>query len=769
MKILIDNLDGLGFLDYTSFVRFDTESKIFRHLNKVTSCTFNLFIESFKICAPTRLSHIQIVSSDNTMLFTGYINEYLNSTNIGTGFGGSAYQLSVSAVSRDAAFDLESSTSQALLIGQSLQQDWSILNSLIIGSPVMTNLPTMLLTAGKINISNGMHWTEAATALTESTRTVYRVNDTGLTVVPLGETSHVISLDDPGLTFTSASVSGLQWLANDVTVCGNEEPTAYITEIFQGDGATKFFELSTKPFIATNKQKTSIQDSFQGNTLNSRIWIVNDPAAHLALTADGLSCEGGSGKDGETTIASTQLIELGGTITLEGTGVQFSDGSDGTVLGFYIDAISVSTCFAGFVVSSASNVISLAAQVNGVIAGEAFVLSTSQIYTLGLKIFSPEMERVEQSYFYSGLAGFASNGGGVIKNGGQIEFSIQSVVSGILGAPVVIYSAPVDSIPPTCRLGILNSGNLICSLKSLQLLQAAPLRVGVGNGSSAPVNLTIGSIAEGSDCTIKDTGTLEFYPQSIPDAGSFIYATYRAKARAIARRIQSSMTEESNESLTGVWIGSIISPSAWSSQDCSNAALALLNTQTSLSTGLKGFLKSSCQNMQNDIWPGDTLSIGPYSDNTYREAIVRDVSIVLNSGSPDSNTYKIGFANEQTQDLSLHFSNVVPEDVVISQQPTILDKALSSLIKLEVISVTGTSIILNTGEQAPLNGGFEVRRRDDTFGPTGDSDLVLRSTTSNISISRVAAIERFYIRTYDACVPPNYSLFSAAVFINVPL
>ena len=769
MKILIDNLDGLGFLDYTPLVHFDTKSEIFRQLNKITSCTFKLFIEPIKTHVPTRLNRVQIISGDSSILFTGYIKECLSSISVGAGLSGPVYQFSVNAVSDDAALDFESSTSQALLIGQSLQQDWNILNTLIIGSPVTMTLPPMLLTAGKMNLSNGMYWTEAAAGLTESTRMAYHVNDTGFTVIPLGQFVHVISPDDPGLTFTSPSVSGLQWLANDVTVCGNEEPTAYVTEIFQGDGATKSFELFTNPFIPTNKQKTSIQDSFQGNTLNSRIWMISDPAAHLALTAEGLACEGGSGKDGETTIASTQLIELGGTITLEGTGVQFSNGSDGIVLGFYTDIISVNTCFAGFTVSSAGNTISLAAQVNGVVAGETFVLNASHIYTLRLKVFSSEMERVEQSYFYSIGTGSAFYGGGAVENSGQVEFSIQDIVSGIPGAPVIIYSAPVDFIPTTCRLGIFNSGNLICSLKSVQLLQTAPLRVGLGNGSNVPINLIIGNTAEGSDCIIRDTGVLDFYPANIPTVNSFIYATYRAKARAVARRVQSSAPGGLNQSFTATWLGSVVSPSAWSSRDCNNAALALLSTQTSLSTSLKGFLKSNSQNVQKDIWPGDTLSVGPYPDSTYRGAIVRSVSIILSSGSPDSSTYKVEFADEQAQDLNLHFSHIVPENVLLPQQPTPLDKALPSLIKLNVVNVTGTSITLDTGEKAPLNGGFEVRRRDNTFGLGGDSDLVLRSTTSNISIPRIADVEQYYVRTYDACVPPNYSLFSAAVFVNIPM
>jgi hypothetical protein len=50
-----------------------------------------------------------------------------------------------------------------------------------------------------------------------------------------------------------------------------------------------------------------------------------------------------------------------------------------------------------------------------------------------------------------------------------------------------------------------------------------------------------------------------------------------------------------------------------------------------------------------------------------------------------------------------------------------------------------------------------------------DADLVLRSTTPTFTIARETAADRFYIRMYDASTPPNYSEFSAALFINLPL
>jgi hypothetical protein len=53
--------------------------------------------------------------------------------------------------------------------------------------------------------------------------------------------------------------------------------------------------------------------------------------------------------------------------------------------------------------------------------------------------------------------------------------------------------------------------------------------------------------------------------------------------------------------------------------------------------------------------------------------------------------------------------------------------------------------------------------------PGEDPDLVMRGTQPGMTFSRETAQDRFYIRMYDGSTPPNYSEFSTALFINLPL
>ena len=81
----------------------------------------------------------------------------------------------------------------------------------------------------------------------------------------------------------------------------------------------------------------------------------------------------------------------------------------------------------------------------------------------------------------------------------------------------------------------------------------------------------------------------------------------------------------------------------------------------------------------------------------------------------------------------------------------------------------GSLVTINAGATPPTGGGFEIRLRDFGFMAGADPTLVMRSTQSAITITRQSVNDKFYIRMYDGSTPPNYSEFSTALFINLPL
>jgi hypothetical protein len=768
MQVLIDNLDGKGTLDYTACIQFGKPSAIVRKLNKPSTSSLLLALEGSGLEQPAVHARVEIASATGALLFTGYVATYPESSGAGASEHGLVGMTRLVCLGDELLLDLELPTSQALLAGLSAEQDWASLGMLTGTTAFDVTLQASLTASSRVEIAPGTSWSDAAGMLAESTGSVYRAIGGAVQVSSIGNVAHTVTAGDPGLTFEAVSDTELKWLANDVTICGREEPTAYVTEIFQGDGVTTSFVFSEKPFSPVTAQKTAIVDLFQGTSLNPQVWVVSDAGSYLALTATGLTCLGGTGKEAETTVSSVREIELGGVLTIEATGVQVASGSLGTILGLYGGSVNVTNCFAAFNISTSVAGVSVGGLLNGAAAGTSMLLEAGHIYTLALRLYSPEMERTRQSYFYFGGGSWSSLGGEILASGGQITMTVQDATSGTPGTPVVLYTGSLLALPAACFLGLLDSGSLNCSIKSVNCTQAAPLAVSIAQAGISAAPQIIATEVEGGTCHIASTGTLTFYAGDVPATGALIYASYRAEAKAAARQSSSFSTAAATPQ-TAMWIGTVTTPVAWSSMDCERAAAAVLRMTSGLSSGLNGTYKCTSFEQAADIWPGDFLQIGPDASGAVIETPVQESQIVLTANVPEVLDYTVKFASEWAEGLAVKLSTTIPATVILPQAPTSLDEALLSLSNLAVTSVTGSTVGISTGVSAPVNGGFEVRRRDNTFGPGVDSDLVLRVVAQSITIPRAAAVEQYYIRMFDGATPPNYSLFSAAVFVNVPL
>ena len=73
------------------------------------------------------------------------------------------------------------------------------------------------------------------------------------------------------------------------------------------------------------------------------------------------------------------------------------------------------------------------------------------------------------------------------------------------------------------------------------------------------------------------------------------------------------------------------------------------------------------------------------------------------------------------------------------------------------------------GREAQVAEIESAELRDYAFMPGQDPTLALRGSQANLTLLRASASDRFYIRMYDGSTPPNYSEFSTALFINLPL
>ena len=129
--------------------------------------------------------------------------------------------------------------------------------------------------------------------------------------------------------------------------------------------------------------------------------------------------------------------------------------------------------------------------------------------------------------------------------------------------------------------------------------------------------------------------------------------------------------------------------------------------------------------------------------------------------------YDIAFANDWADDLAIKTSATVPANTWLPAPvaPTVL----ANLNGLTVTALNGSTVTVNTGVTPPSGGGFEIRLRDFAFMPGEDPTLVMRGAAAKHDVLARVGRDRFYIRMYDGSTPPNYSEFSTALFINLPL
>jgi hypothetical protein len=773
LKLTIDNHDGLGAVDYSPCVLAGRPFRIVRRLNEPVVCEVTLLPAQGR-SAPARNGRITVADDDGNLLFTGYIATEPAPELAGRGTTGAVYRTVVSAISDDILLSRQSippaAASYGLTAGQALQ---TLLARVEVGG-IAAQISQATQSVSQYEAMSGRSWAENTGALANSTRNAWRLMNGTLTMLPVGAVTHNLSEADGTLSLSSLELSMVKALANDVTVCGEEEPCAYVTEFFEGNGMTLQFNLTREPYIPPDSRRRPVTELFDGPTINPQLWALDDPGAALSLTSAGLTCCGGSGRYGGTMLSSVSDLELGGSLVLELGGVQFGAQTTGIMNGCYNGGgFAPANCLFGFQVTQPSGATTISPLINGVVAGSSFTPVSGHLYTLRARFSSPEVERILQAYYAAGTDNAVQLfGSRYIDAGCTLVLEVQETSNGVAGAPVVLYSGSLSMVPPTSPFVPLNSSCLQCSIGCITVEQQGPLWITSTIPGGTPVARRLGTPAQGADCTIDRAGRLLFYPVATPQTGEVLAVSYRTRRRSVARLANSASvaSESAGGALPGTacWMGTVTSPAPRSSADCENAAQAILCVSTSRAAAWSGRYTACNPELQGDIWPGDVLAIAATSAGVTASLIVRSVQIDLACTAPSLAKYTLIFANDWADELAVRTTAAIPSDVWLPQQPQ-TTTPLASLKSLCVTAVTGSEIQIAAGVTAPAGGGFEVRRRDWAFTAGQGPDLVLRSPVPNFTLPRQAAMERYYIRMYDGSNPPNYSRFSSAVFVNLPL
>jgi hypothetical protein len=771
LKITIDNHDGLGPVDYTQCLAASESFKLTRTLNKASVCAMLLDCNVAGQATPAKFGRVIVTSDAGVVLFTGYVALVPESKLAGASIAGPMYLQDVTAISDELLLDQQSVPVTAGSAGLPVAEAMQVLTQRV--DPVRVGFASGNASGaiGQFRAEPAQTWSANAGLLASMARTGYRVINEQLTVLSIGTVAHALSDASGTLDLSRFSIAQSRDLANDVTVCGESEPQAYVTDVFQGDGTTTTFDLTKTPLRVSAAKGALVADNFQGPGLNTILWETNDPASRFSITAAGLSVNGGNGIDGDTTLTAVDNVEMGGALVLTVGGVQVSAGSAGYVGCFYDGSVLLENLIAGFQVMQSGGNTVVAPIVDATVAGASTTLVAGHAYSFRLRYECAELQRVLASYYVSGTAGEQVFGGGLTPASAYLVLEVQDTTGGVNQPTVVLYDGEVSVATALCIVCAVNSTAFTGSLGSVTLEQTGTAWVRSQQTSGSAFTRRLGLATEGADCKLETTGKLVFYATSVPQVGELITLTYRTTGRAVARLFnQASVTAQGTSVVPGAsrWIGSVTSPAARSSADCENAALALLAISTSPSAAWAGKYVAMNPQQTADIWPGDVLAVQALALNVTASLIVTIVAITYMPAQSELLTYAIGFANDWADAVAVKLSNAVPKDAWLPQTALAAPTSLQSLSSLTA-AVTSTQITVNASMTAPTGGGFEVRRVDWQFGPGSDGTLVLRSPVANFSIVREAAIEQYYVRMYDGSTPPNYSRFSSAVCVSVPL
>jgi len=768
MKITIHGLD------YTSTLDMAQPLQIERKLNQLSECRFLLALcTDGSLEVPARNQLIAISGDDGTLYFTGYIAANPLPEYIGVGLDGPLYGLQIVALSDEVLLDQLPMPASAGITGETVGS--------LMGA-FMTHSGSRSLAASGVEMDSmvgnvvpkpGADWSECASAAASAAGVTYRALDGTLALVPMQSVVHPLNETDsnfnPANLALMASVNRLP--VNDVTLCGEREPVAYVTEYFNGDGVTSSFYLAEAPYIPPASTSKLIRELFDESEIDTRVWAITGGPGYFTLAGGGLNMLGGNGVDGQTVLSWLDSVEMGGTLLLEAAGITLKSGSAGILAGLFEGGSDLSSCTVGFQVTAQQSTGSLHLQpvVQGVPAGTVLSVNPSNQYTLRLRVHSSECNRALATYHAFSDDGVVSAGGDWTLSPGNLQLEAQEFVNGVGGMPVTLYDGVIATLPGTCTVVAASSVNLVGSMRAFHLSN-----LGSGWVASKPPNggaftRRLGSPVEAGECQLL-SGRLQFQTGDVPVVGELVSVSYRMSGRAIGRAVnvgnQSSLAKAGMPSVAS-WSGSVLEPPARCSADCRSAARVTAQTAAEDRSVLRGIYRGTNCEFSADVWPGDALLLNAPSANLDSKVVIREVKISYRASLPDLVEYEISFANDWAEDLAIKRSPTVPTDAWLPApaSPTVLPNVSG----LTVTALNGTTVGINTGISPPAGGGFEVRRRDFEFMPGMDPGLVTRTALPNITFARESTNDRFYIRMYDGATPPNYSEFSTALFINLPL
>src|SRR5579871_4241878 len=710
MKFKIDNLDGTGAHDYTSFVTGAPAPHIRRRLNRPSELEATLIGSTSAFVVPVNGARVIVEREDTgSSLFSGYLTESPQFEYAGWGENGPVYRYQLHARSDEYVLDRKVLPARAPFVGRSAGEALrQITEDLMPGAFDLTGVEN-LETIPNYAIRPQKSWSERAAEIALLAGASYRVQDGAVVLRGLREDSYVLSENGQGwhpreLKLKQGGGS------NDVLILGQLEPQGPVKAYFEGNGVTLNFDLPEAPYGSFSQ--VLLEEEYAEEVLRPTRWSVQDPAGVVAVSGGKLQVSGGTGIDGQTQVRFAEKVELGGTVILQHGEISFSAESEGVLGGLYAGAVTAGGCLAGFQISRAGGQTNIRALVNGAGTGAAITTQAGHRYALTTRLYASEIYRQRQRFHSSQGAA----GGETVAADVRVVLEAHEIDPGdpatLTAAATVLYDGVLSGAPGYCNYALVNGGEMYCAIAFTRIVRGIAAEVcSALPGQGYRTRLT-GSLSEGAECRVTSTG-IYFFPQYVPAAGEKIVARYRSSGRAMARVLDpASMAAEQRPGDDGSrgLVKRAVLPAARTSVDCENAALMVL------ADAVQGAVSGECQAWSDslpggagDCFPGDGLELDLGSRGMTFHTTIREVELELVDPRQERSRYTIRMADEGSEPSGFSLEDAGTTAIAELKRfakEEVGSSYVADLAAAEVTEISSTTITVDAGCAAPVGGGF---------------------------------------------------------------
>lgn len=781
MKLLIDNLDGHGAVDYTDFVEMTKGLTIVRKLNSPSECKFSLVSASSSFIVPVQAARALLVRSDGSNVFTGYLTTAPSYRYLGWEDKGLQYAYDVVALSDTMLLNQKAPPPEPPFVAQTAGGAFGRLT--LDAMPGWFDL-TGVQAGDQIpyfSVDPSKSWTASAAEIALAARFSSRDAAGKLVFAPLAQNTYPLAETDPTFSPDNLQLESVNRLVNDLTVLGQLEPAAHVKDYFVGDGFTTTFYMSQIPFTRSNQlpiyNRTILNEEY--TELDPTHWTAVDPTNAFSVTNGQLQVSGGNGLDGQTCLEFVEQMELGGATVLEHGDVVFNAASTGVIGGLYTGAIAIANCVAGFRITPSGTNSIIQALVGGVLTGTPLVTEAGHHYVFTTYLYPTEIYRMQQVFHSSSHPSGSARGGAAVACDVRVVMQVQDIdpanPATQVAAATVLYDGVISSAPGFCAYALINAASMQCSVAFTYIFLAIDAVVRTTLPGENPVTAQAGSLISGAECRVSDSPTLEFYPEYIPPANEAIEVTYRSTGHASARVVNSaSIAAHQNGADNGVRgsVRQIAIPVPRTSADCETAAWALLDDAGQGWVGEYQAWSRFLPGGTEDIFPGDGLAVNVPSRGASFLAIIREASLAVLDLAGETVRYTLNFVDAGDPSLDFAFATALVEEAQVLTPIDVTQVGatyLADLTNAEFTAITSTTVTIDAGFTPPAGWGIEVRYSDTGWGAGNSRNLIGRFTTGSFALPRYGRGQSYFLRNYDNSSPAKYSRYSTALYVDYPL